>query len=123
MGSRHVQRLRLADVVQNVQADFLECRPAVVLPGGSGRTVELDEGMRARVEDYVNAAHRAAQGPPPSPPPGRLQGRPFLDYRPDIGQHLFPSPVTGGGLSRRTVRRHRMAAAGDDKASTTSHAQ
>lgn len=38
------------------------------------------------MEDYLNAAH---------------QGRPFLDYRPDIGRHVFPSAVTGEGLSRR----------------------
>ena len=47
------------------------------------------------------------------------RGRPFLDFRfgldplepahfrPDIGAHLFPSPITGKGLDRRTLRRYR----------------
>ena len=32
-------------------------------------------------------------------------GRPFVDYRPDIGNHLFPSHITGLGIGRWRLRR------------------
>lgn len=31
--------------------------------------------------------------------------RPFLDYRPNIGQHLFPSARTGKGIHYRVLQR------------------
>lgn len=49
-----------------------------------------DEELKNRIEDYLNAPHS--------------HGRPFVDYRPDIGIHLFPSHVTGNGIGRWRLR-------------------
>lgn len=93
--ANHLHALRVADVVQDPSADFLEAATQIDL---SGRTpLIVDATLRDCIEDYLNAAH---------------QGRPFVDWRPDIGVHLFPSPLTGEGLSRRTLRKF---------ATTTSH--
>ena len=106
LGARALQRLQLSDVVRDVHADFLESRPDLVLQGRK-RRLSVDPTVRECIENYVNAAHHAGslggkrQGPP------WPRGRPFLDYRPDIGQHLFPSPRTGDGLSRRSLWRTR----------------
>ena len=45
------------------------------------------EALRSTLEDYLNSPHN--------------HGRPFVDYRPDIGGHLFPSSITGQGIGRR----------------------
>ena len=40
------------------------------------KRLELSEDLKTCIEDYLNAPH--------------VNGRPFVDYRPDIGNHLFP---------------------------------
>ena len=47
-------------------------------------TLVLPDEIVQNLENYLNA----------QPP-----GRPFLDFRPDIGSYLFPSPKTGMALS------------------------
>ena len=47
-------------------------------------TLVLPDEVVQNLENYLNA----------QPP-----GRPFLDFRPDIGSYLFPSPKTGMALS------------------------
>lgn len=69
-------------------AEFVEARATIGLYGG--RCLDVDDDLRAAIEDYANASH--------------VVGRPFADYRPDIGVHLLPSARTGGGIHRRTVR-------------------
>ncbi len=95
---QNIQRLRLRDVVLESDAGYLEARDRLV--GSTGTVLcEVDPFLREMIEDYLNAAH---------------QGRPFLDYRPDIGPFLFPSPLTGDGLSRRTLRKVGQVATGPD---------
>ena len=53
--------------------------------------VEVDDDLKNCIEDYLNAPNS--------------HGRPFVDYRPDIGSHLFPSHVTGLGIGRWRLRR------------------
>lgn len=89
-----IRTIRMVDVVQDTEVDFLEAREHLFLPGGRG--LALDDALRGEIEDYVNAAH---------------QGRPFVDYRPDIGPFLFPSASTGDGLTNRRLNqllRHLM---------------
>lgn len=78
----------VSDVVIDPDAKYMESRLVLRLSGG--KDVSLNEDTRNAIEDYMNASH--------------VTGRPFVDYRPDIGLHLFPSPRTGGGIHRRTVR-------------------
>ena len=86
--AHHLHSMRVVDVVQDPGADFLEAVAEISLVGRP--PLPVDDILRERIEDYLNAAH---------------QGRPFLDWRPEIGVHLFPSPLTGEGLSRRTLRK------------------
>jgi hypothetical protein len=73
------------------KAGYLEAVPTLRgFPNGGG-SVPVDPALRDAIEDYLNADHL---------------GRPFLDWRPDIGPYLFPSHYTGGALSRRTEVRH-----------------
>lgn len=104
--------LLVSDVVVNDERAYLEAVEVISVPragragGRSAITVDADlhrwpaphrlvvvvrpsPSPRNSIEDYLNAAHS--------------HGRPFVDYRPDIGVHLFPSAKTGGGLNRRTV--------------------
>jgi hypothetical protein len=71
-------------------------------PRGGHAPTDCDTGRSAhgvpeKLENYLNA----------QPP-----GRPYLDYRPEVGPSLFPSPRTGAGLSKCTVnricRQHRL---------------
>ena len=95
---KRIHGLSLTDVVTDPNAEFLEAGDRI--PGGSDRDLVVDDALRTVIEDYLNAAH---------------QGRPFLDYRPDIGLHLFPSPVTGRGLSRRTIRKALNVSSGEEE--------
>ena len=54
-----------------------------------GQCLAADDNLMCILEDYLNA----------QPP-----GRPFLDFRPDVGCYLFPSPRTGAALSSWAVR-------------------
>lgn len=88
----NITHLRVEDVVVDAQAGYLEAVPTLRgFPNGGG-SVPVDPALRDAIEDYLNADHL---------------GRPFLDWRPDIGPYLFPSHYTGGALSRRTVRKLR----------------
>jgi hypothetical protein len=57
------------------------------------KKVPMDEVLRQLIDEYINTD---------DPEGGQL--RPFLDYRPVIGKFLFPSPRTGGNISKRTVK-------------------
>ena len=79
---------------------YVEARPTIA-PDGKGSVIAVDEAVAILLEDYLNA----------QPP-----GRPFLDFRPDMGSYLFPdcfplyakgrnsSPRTGLALSVWSVR-------------------
>lgn len=87
--------LRLCDVVTDPTGDYLEAATVLRVhpsPGGCRPSVPVDDTLRVCLEDYLNAPH---------------QGRPFLDWRPEIGTFLFPSACTGEALSRRTLRKLR----------------
>lgn len=94
---KRIHTLKLTDVVTDPESEFLEVHDVIRVC--NDQDLPVDNALRTALEDYLNAAH---------------QGRPFLDYRPDIGVHLFPSPVTGLGLSRRTIRKASSTAAGDE---------
>lgn len=64
----HVHHIRLEDVVRDLDADFLEAVDVIVLNNGRLR-VTVDQELRDRLEDYLNALHR---------------GRPFLFFRDDL---------------------------------------
>ena len=71
--------------VPDPKTKYIDVRRQLVY---NGRVVPIDDALAEVLEDYLNA----------QPP-----GRPFLDYRPELGDHLFPSAHTGGGISRWTV--------------------
>ena len=68
---------------------YVEARTRIEVDN-RGRTICPNESLARDIEDYLNA----------QPP-----GRPFLDFRPDIGMFLFPSPRTGTALSTWALRR------------------
>lgn len=76
----------IAEVDPDTQ--FVEARNPVRF--ADGHCVTLDDACVRAIEDYLNA----------QPP-----GRPFLDFRPDVGCFLFPSPRTGLALSKWALRR------------------
>jgi hypothetical protein len=57
--------------------------------------VALPERLCILIEQYVNLETSPAQ----------QQGRPFLDWRPEIGMFLFPSASTGQHISYNAVKR------------------
>lgn len=82
--------------VVDQRSQYVEARRHVPIqrtPGG--RTLQIDEATAEALENYLNA----------QPP-----GRPYLDYRPDVGPYAFPSARTGGSISQWMVshiqRRH-----------------
>ena len=82
--------LRLQDVTGDRRGSgFLPVRRKVAL---SDRVLTLSEGLRQSLDEYINTED------------AEEMRRPFLDYRPNIGSHLFPSPRTGRALSQRSVR-------------------
>ena len=106
--------LYLTDVVSDVSSDFLEATPLVRLPRRSGGV-------------YIHTLHpgncpwtRNSKRVWRTTPTRRIRGGPLwtietaspvvvrggvVRSRPEIGPYLFPSPVTGEGLSRRTIRK------------------
>lgn len=105
LGAEHLCRLLLEDVVVTLDAggDFLEANGTIgVSSHRRGSTtapvIDVDDELRVCLEDYLNAPH---------------QGRPFVDYRPDIGVYLFPSARTGQGLTYRTLRKHQAQRQGN----------
>ena len=79
----------LYDQVASVdpKTKYVEVRKPILLD--KGQRLSVDEALLCDLEDYLNA----------QPP-----GRPFLDFRPDVGCFLFPSPRTGTALSSWAVR-------------------
>ena len=79
----------LYDQVASVdpKTKYVEVRKPILLD--KGQCLSVDEALLCDLEDYLNA----------QPP-----GRPFLDFRPDVGCFLFPSPRTGTALSSWAVR-------------------
>ena len=69
------------------KSKYVEVKRPILLD--KGQCLSLDDTLTGELEDYLNA----------QPP-----GRPFLDFRPDVGCFLFPSPRTGTSLSTWAVR-------------------
>lgn len=85
---KQICSMQLHDVatVPHEPGGFIEAQPAI---GVCGNTLIIPLALRSLIEDYVNVS---------------LPVRPFRDYRPDIGHHLFPSTVsTGKGLSSQAI--------------------
>lgn len=90
LGTDAIAPLLVQDVATgDPDKTYLEARTTFTTTAAGPRIVPVTAELRACIEDYLNAAHS--------------HGRPFLDYRPDIGVHLFPSARTGQGLNRRTI--------------------
>jgi hypothetical protein len=69
---------------------YVEAKGCISVDVNGDRAMAPPESLARDLEDYLNA----------QPP-----GRPFLDFRPDIGLFLFPSPRTGMALSTWALRR------------------
>jgi hypothetical protein len=85
---KQICNMQLYDVatVPREPGGFIEAQPVI---GVCGDTFIVPMALRSLIEDYVNVS---------------LPVRPFRDYRPDIGHHLFPSAVsTGKGLSSQAI--------------------
>lgn len=91
LSTRELQHLKLTDVTTNEQrsSGLLTIKRRIQLPN---RVVLLNDEVHKLLDEYVNT----------DDPDERL--RPFHDYRPNIGYHLFPSAVTGRSLSSRSFR-------------------
>lgn len=86
-----VQHIRITDVTTSERrsSGFLTIKRKLTLPS---RVVPLTDEVQRLLDEYVNT----------DDPDEKL--RPFHDYRPNVGYHLFPSAVTGRALSCRAIR-------------------
>jgi hypothetical protein len=90
MSVERIAQLQYDDVATvDPTTKYVEARQAIPIDG-RGRSLVPTDALVRDMEDYLNA----------QPP-----GRPFLDFRPDIGMSLFPSPRTGVALSTWALRR------------------
>lgn len=84
MTARRIAHLRYTDVAHvDPRSRYVEAS-----------RLSAPDSVLAALEDYLNA----------QPP-----GRPFVDYRPDIGPFLFPSPRTRRPPRRKASRGRRRA--------------
>lgn len=69
----------------------------------------LTDELVEQLENYLNAQPpgRVQCVPQRTKPPEEPTVCPYLDYRPDVGTSLFPSPRTGMGISMWTIMRIR----------------
>lgn len=91
LSANQIRALRLADVL-DASPPPPRLRPTMsVLTIRTGTVTEATIGPRLRrlLIAYLT----------------NTTGAPFQNYRPGIGQHLFPSPMHSDGLSRTTVLR------------------
>lgn len=91
LSTNEIQCLRVSDVTTSERRNsgFLSVKRRITLPS---RVVPLPEDIQRLLDEYINT----------DDPDEKL--RPFHDYRPNIGYHLFPSSVTGRALSCRALR-------------------
>jgi hypothetical protein len=90
MTVERIGQLQLEEVASvDPKTKYVEARGCIPLDT-KGRSIIPPDALSRDLEDYLNA----------QPP-----GRPFLDFRPEIGMFLFPSPRTGSALSTWALRR------------------
>lgn len=89
--AKDISRLTLFDITEEKRTSgYIPIKSTFRL---GDAPIAIDAEMQALLDDYLNTEDLDEQL------------KPFLDYRPNIGVHLFPSYRSGRGMSVRAIQR------------------
>lgn len=89
--AKDISRLTLYDITEEKRTSgYIPIKATLCLGETS---IAIDAEMQALLDDYLNTEDLDEQL------------KPFLDYRPNIGIHVFPSYRSGKGMSVRAIQR------------------